>query len=931
MQQNNQKTFLKDYIPVNCTIKHCELHIDLDGATNFSFIKSSLTFEKCIATVQNIFLDADELEFISIFDEQNNIPPYILSSDGIEIDVSKYSTNFKIIIQNRINPYTNTKLMGLFISNDKFFTQCEAQGFRRITYFMDRPDVMATYDVYISANKNKYPVLLSNGNLISQKYNDDICTVHWQDPFPKPCYLFALVAGKLVCNERYIEVDGQKKHLQVWVEEHDLDKTDHAMNSLIKSIRWDEKYYQRKLDLDKFMIVAVSDFNMGAMENKGLNIFNAKYVLANPSMATDRDFFNIESIVAHEYLHNWTGNRITCRDWFQLSLKEGLTVFRDQCFSATQNNPDNLNMEYDVERIKNVIVLKQGQFIEDAGSMRHPVQPQEYEQINNFYTSTIYQKGAEVVRMYHTILGEDNFQKGMQLYFARHDGQAVTCQDFLQCMMDANNIDLNQLNLWYKQSGTPTVEITTSYDEEMANLIINFKQYTPTEPLNQAFLIPIKMALIDSNGVNTKITIQNTDKISQKNYKIVQNNSVIIYLDQKEQQFIFNNVKNVVVPSFLQGFSAPINIKYDYTTENLLHILKHDKDSFNRWDSCNKLFLQSIYFLVLHYTQEFIHINIDERPLYINKDQAINFALEQQKYFLPLFEKLNNFLQQFTAEIQTNPNNIKNNQQYAYFLSLLISIPSINNIIDYCNQHKLKINLHAIHLARQSSEYLLAHYCKEIWLSLYQILNNNIPSKYNYEYSQLRTLQNTVLYYGALSANLEFDKILEQQFETAQHLTNKLSAVQTMVKIYHPQTERFLKEFYQQAQNSDLLMDKYFAICAHSVKNSALDANKYIIELIKDKNFKINNPNKVYSLLGSYFSQNPAFHTSLGYKLWLEKLLELDTLNPQIASSIAKMVQQVHIYEEEYKNILLVQIKQALHQVKSIDVKEVIGKIYTTA
>ena len=493
-------------------------------------------------------------------------------------------------IETLIRPDRNTSLMGLYVSNGNFFTQCEAEGFRKITYFPDRPDVMAKYRIMLRGDKARYPVLLSNGNLIEQgDIGDGRHYALWEDPFRKPSYLFALVAGQLVCEEQTLKLQsGRDVLLQVWVEEGNLDKTSHAMESLVKSIRWDEERFGLELDLDRFMIVAVSDFNMGAMENKGLNIFNTKYVLANPRIATDADYGNIESVVAHEYFHNWTGNRVTCRDWFQLSLKEGLTVFRDQEFSADMMGSESGRA---VKRIEDVRVLRAAQFPEDAGPMAHPVRPDSYVEINNFYTLTIYEKGSEVVRMMQTLLGREGFRKGMDLYFSRHDGQAVTCDDFRAAMSDANGRDLSQFERWYSQAGTPRVQVTSHYDAAAQTYTLTMTQRCPPTPGQDHKLpmhIPVAVGLLDAHGNDLPLQLENIAGPEETEVHVAPT-TLVLELTEATQRFTFTGIEHLPVPSLLRNFSAPVVLDYGYSDDELAFLLAHDSDPFNRWEAGQRL------------------------------------------------------------------------------------------------------------------------------------------------------------------------------------------------------------------------------------------------------------------------------------------------------------------------------------------------------
>src|SRR5450830_460579 len=583
-----------DYAAPAYWIDTVNLTFDLDPAKTRVLNKMTLRRNPEVEA-QVLKLDGEELNLARVLVNGQGAC-FKMDGNALVLDNLPAQGSFELEIFTTCAPVKNTKLMGLYVSNDSFFTQCEAEGFRRITYFLDRPDVMANFTVTLRAEKQKYPVLLSNGNLVDSgdlegAGNEGRHFATWVDPHKKPSYLFALVAGQLVCREQRITSRGGKDHLlQVYVRPGGMDKTEHAMNSLMASVVWDEARFGLPLDLERFMIVATSDFNMGAMENKGLNIFNTKYVLANQANATDADYSNIESVVGHEYFHNWTGNRITCRDWFQLSLKEGLTVFRDQEFSADMIGSDSGRA---VKRIDDVRVLRQAQFPEDAGPMAHPVRPDSFVEINNFYTVTVYEKGAEVVRMYQTLLGRDGFRKGMDLYFKRHDGQAVTCDDFRAAMADANKRDLKQFERWYSQAGTPVVTARTRYDAVKRNFDIILSQRGL--PGQQPFHIPVAVGLLGADGKDLPLTLENGQHEKGAT-------TIVLELTEQEQIFRFRNVDERPIPSILRDFSAPVILEYDYTDAELLHLFSHDSDPVNRWEAGQRLAMERLLKLTAQVT-----------------------------------------------------------------------------------------------------------------------------------------------------------------------------------------------------------------------------------------------------------------------------------------------------------------------------------------
>ncbi|MGN6701606.1 MAG: aminopeptidase N, partial [Burkholderiaceae bacterium] len=577
-----QTIYRSAYTPPSYWVDTVEMGFDLDPAATRVATRMTLRRNPDAKDTRLVLLgDGPQLVQLRANGRALSRRAWTQDENGIVID--GLPDEVTLDVETLIAPDKNTSLMGLYVSNGNFFTQCEAEGFRKITFFPDRPDVMAKYKVMLRADKARYPVLLSNGNLVEQgDLGDGRHYALWEDPFKKPSYLFALVAGDLVCQEdQYMLPSGREALLQVWVEEGNLDKTEHAMNSLKNSIDWDIERFGLELDLDRFMIVAVSDFNMGAMENKGLNIFNTKYVLANSRIATDTDYANIEAVVGHEYFHNWTGNRVTCQDWFQLSLKEGLTVFRDQEFSADMIGTDSGRA---VKRIEDVKVLRQAQFPEDAGPMAHPVRPDAYVEINNFYTVTVYEKGAEVVRMYQTLLGREGFRRGMDLYFERHDGCAVACDDFRQAMADANGRDLSQFERWYSQAGTPRVAASGRYDAEQGVYELTLSQScppTPGQPEKKPFLIPVAVGLLDGAGRDMPLQLEGQDHAAA--------GTRVLELTEPQQTFRFVNVMEQPVPSLLRGFSAPVILEVDYTDAQLAFLMAHDSDPFNRWEAGQRL------------------------------------------------------------------------------------------------------------------------------------------------------------------------------------------------------------------------------------------------------------------------------------------------------------------------------------------------------
>lgn len=792
-------------------------------------------------------------------------------------------------IETAIQPKNNTSLMGLYISHGNFFTQCEPEGFRKITYFPDRPDVMGIYTVILHADKQQYPVLLSNGNLIAKgNLNNNQHYTKWKDPFKKPSYLFALVAGKLVCHEeKYKLKSGRIVLLQIWVEKNDLNKTDYAMNALKNSISWDEENFGLELDLDRFMIVAVNDFNMGAMENKGLNIFNTKFVLANMDIATDADFFNIESVVAHEYFHNWTGNRVTCRDWFQLSLKEGLTVFREQEFSSDmfQNVAGRA-----VNRINNVRLLREIQFLEDSGPMTHPIRPNSFIEINNFYTVTVYEKGAEVVRMYQTLLGNNGFRKGMDLYFKRHDGQAVTCDDFLQAMSDANTYNFKQFKRWYSQSGTPIVEVIIQYNIKRKTLKLILKQSCLSR-LNEKkkfpFYIPIAVGLLDSNGKDMPLTMKNESQCLSK--------TRILKLKKTQQTFTFININEKPLLSILRNFSAPIILKCNYTNDDLAFLMIHDSDLFNRWEAGQRYMTRYLLDLIT-----VIQI--------LDKSQSQQFIL--------------NVLQCDNTLSATLYNIINDDTLHPAFRELFLILPSekmISNLVKI-------IDPQIIHTAYCLLRRMLA---KTLCFDLLNIYKLN-QTKECYRPDSLsagkRALKNIALSYLIELNEIQWHMLAEKQYNNANNMTDKFAALTALINSHAINRESILKNFYQKFQHEQLLINKWFTLQATTYNVNISN----IRNLIQHPAFKINNPNCVYSLIFSFCNDNPSsFHAidGSGYEFWVEQVITINNYNPQLAAHLAHSLD----HWQKYTPILQKKMYDALYQVVntinlSRDVFEVVTK-----
>ena len=773
---------------------------------------------------------------------------------------------FDLEIFTTCSPEKNTQLMGLYVSQGTFFTQCEAEGFRRITYFLDRPDVMASYTVTLRADKAKYPVLLSNGNLVEEgALPDGRHFAKWVDPHKKPSYLFALVAGQLVSREQRIVSRGGKEHLlQVYVRAGDMDKTEHAMNSLIASVIWDEARFGLPLDLERFMIVATADFNMGAMENKGLNIFNTKYVLANSATATDTDFANIESVVGHEYFHNWTGNRVTCRDWFQLSLKEGLTVFRDQEFSMDLCAEPSARA---VKRIEDVRVLRTAQFPEDAGPMAHPVRPDSYAEINNFYTVTVYEKGAELVRMMQTLVGRAGFAAGMKLYFERHDGQAVTCDDFAQAMADANPTSalaqqLTQFKRWYSQAGTPRVQAQGAYDAAHRSYRLTLSQHcapTPGQPEKAPFVIPVALGLLDAQGheLPTQLATESEP----------QSGTRLLVLNESSTTVEFVNLDAEPVPSLLRGFSAPVVLEVAQSDAHWLTLLAHDTDPFNRWEAGQRLALQ--------------------RALAAIRDPG---PVPSEPLDAAFLDAMRSVLRHPTLD--------------AAFKELALTLPSETYMAEQLDE----VDPQRVHAVREAMREQLAQALHPDWASAFDANSHAGAYKPDPVSTGRRALAGMALTMLCLAARASGDAVWPgkalQRFKDAGNMTDRFNALAALVVSAHPLAQDALARFHAMFKNEALVLDKWFALQA-----GAPDRGGQILpavrQLMAHPDFSLKNPNRARSVIFSYCNANPAaFHRqdAAGYKFWSERVTEIDGFNPQVAARLARALDRWRQLAEPYRS-----------------------------
>ena len=862
MKEGNPKAiYLKDYKKPDYTISEVSLKFDLYEEKTVVHAELHISANEGVSAETPLLLHGEQLKLVDIAlnGQQLEETDYLQTAETLQI--THVPRNFVLATQVEIDPANNTALEGLYLSSGNYCTQCEAEGFRKITYYLDRPDVMAVFSVRIEADKNHFPVLLSNGNRVAEgNLNKNRHFVEWQDPFPKPSYLFALVAGDFACNSsEYTTVSGRRVAIEIYTEKHNAHKCEHAIASLKKAMQWDEERFSLEYDLDTYMIVAVDDFNMGAMENKGLNVFNSSCVLASPDTATDADYMRIEAVIAHEYFHNWTGNRVTCRDWFQLSLKEGLTVFRDQEFTSDVTSRA-------VKRIQDVRYLRAHQFAEDSSPMAHPVRPASYVEINNFYTLTVYEKGAEVVRMYQTLLGKDGFRKGLDLYFQKYDGQAVTTDDFAQAMAEANNIDLGNFLNWYSQSGTPVLNIESNWHEHSQEYILTIEQIIPAnsqQPNPQPQLIPVTLSLYDAAGNAMPLSISGEQA----------HDSLTLRIKDCSEEFIFKGIPEHPTPSILQNFSAPVKINYSYTWDDYAFLMAHDLDAFNRWDAGQRFATDYLLKAV----------------------QSIQVGDP-----LPDAGALINALQSALTNKELDP----------AFLAEMLILPSEMYLYDFVHP----IDVDAIHLARKTLRNEIATSLESVLLDLYNI--NSVEGRYKYNASDMgkRKLAAICLSYLNTLDEDEYLELSKRQFEQANNMTDSIAVLEAINDSEYAFREQALDDFARQWKGDALVMDKWFSLQARSSKPNVLDDVK---ALQNHPCFSIKNPNKVRSLIGIFCLMNhTAFHSrdGSGYVFLTEKIIELNAINPQIAARLVKPLISWKKYDAE-RQVLM---KVSLEKIKAV-------------
>lgn len=855
MTSPRQAKYREDYRAPDYLISDIDLTFELNAEKTIVTATSNVSRHAATSDVP-LRLEGENLTLISLQIEGQPWQHYQLQDNQLIIE--GVPEQFTLTIVNEISPAANTALEGLYQSGDALCTQCEAEGFRHITWYLDRPDVLARFTTKIIADKTQYPYLLSNGNRIAQgELNDGRHWVQWQDPFPKPCYLFALVAGDFdVLRDTFTTRSGREVALELFVDRGNLDRAGWAMTSLKNAMTWDENRFGLEYDLDIYMVVAVDFFNMGAMENKGLNVFNAKYVLARTDTATDKDYLDIERVIGHEYFHNWTGNRVTCRDWFQLSLKEGLTVFRDQEFSSDLGSRA-------VNRINNVRVMRGLQFAEDASPMAHPIRPEKVIEMNNFYTLTVYEKGAEVIRMLHTLLGEASFQKGMQRYLQLHDGGAATCDDFVEAMEEASHIDLTQFRRWYSQSGTPVVTVQDSYNPQTRQYTLTISQHTPPtadQPQKQALHIPFAIELYDDEGKVIPL---------RKEGRSV---SAILNVTEAQQTFVFDEVVCQPIPALLCEFSAPVKLEYQYSDQQLTFLMRHARNDFSRWDAAQTLLSGYI---------------------------KLNVKRQQQGQSLLLPEPIIDAFRAIMLDETLDP----------ALAAEIMTLPSASEIAEMFDV----IDPIAIAQVREALSRTLAQALADEFFAVYNA--NKLPA-YRVEHADIakRSLRNTCLRYLALGDVALADKLVVAQYRHADNMTDALAALAAAVAAQLPCRDTLMREYDDKWHQDGLVMDKWFILQATSPAANVLQT---VRSLLNHRSFSMSNPNRIRSLIGAFTASNPAaFHAEdgSGYQFLVEMLTELNSRNPQVASRLIEPLIRLKRYDDKRQALM----RRALEQLKAL-------------
>ena len=865
MSENEPKVkYLKDYKKPDYKIESVHLDFDLDEENTrvASTLKVKSDYDASTGEVRPLRLDGDELTLTGIAIDGRALKPEEYAVDDKGLTILNPPAEFELSIGTEIHPKANTKLEGLYVSNGMFCTQCEPEGFRRITYYPDHPDVMSVFTTTLRADKEKLPCLLSNGNLVKEeKMPDGRTAVTWNDPFPKPSYLFALVGGDLdYINDKFVTMSGREVTLGVYANKGQKDKLDYTMDSIKRSMAWDEKVFGREYDLDLFNLVAVSDFNQGAMENKGLNIFNSAYVIADAHTATDADYAGIEGVVGHEYFHNWSGDRVTARDWFNLSLKEGFTVYRDQEFSRDMHNRS-------LNRINDVFDLRTRQFPEDAGPLAHSVRPESYLEINNYYTATVYDKGAEVIRMYEKLFGRENFLKGCALYFTRHDGQAVTIDDFAKCQEDANHADLTQFKRWYSQAGTPTVTASAVYDAAAKKYVLTLKQETkptPNQPVKLPFVIPLGIGLIGADGKDMPLRLEDEDKPV--------GTSRIVVLREPEQTFTFVDVAEEPVLSANRDFTAPINFVMDYTDEQRIHQARYDSDLFNRWDA-------------------------------------------SQQYAIKLMMQMIKAVQNGEKEPALNEEYVKlwgeyltNKTENPAYIARLITLPQEN----YMAEKMDVVDVDAIHVVRAQIKKTLATRYKRELLAAYRENDTGAePYRFTTADAAKRSLKNMALsFLGNLEIE-EIDQMVQKQYFDADNMSDKLAAMNICSNSKDPKRDEIMEDFYQHYKHDDGVINKWLFSCACADRP---DAVSVVRKLMEHPAFNIKNPNKLRSVMGGFAYNQPEFHKAdgSGYALAAEMAIKVDEFNPQMACHMVRPMMRWKRFDAKRQEMMKAALQKVL-------------------
>jgi aminopeptidase N len=875
---NLTTTYLKDYTPSNYLVETIDLTFTINendvSVTNVAKYHKN----KLEAKAANTLMLDGSAPLISIDLNGKPFTEYKQTADALTL--KNVPDKFTLTIVTKLDPWNNKTCMGLYATKGGLMTQCEPHGFRKITYYLDRPDVMAVFTTTIIAPVDKYPVLLSNGNKGKEKITNGNKTITWHDPFKKPCYLFALVAGSFkALSDTFITKSKRKVALEIYASEDDITKTKYAMQALKRAMKWDETRFNLEYDLDIFMIVISNDFNMGAMENKGLNIFNPKYVLGNSHTATDNDLIAIEAVIGHEYFHNWTGNRVTCRDWFQLSLKEGLTVFRDNEFTADMHG-------HGTTRIAEVNMLRSAQFAEDAGPLAHPVRPESYIEMNNFYTATVYTKGQEVVRMYQTILGKSGFNKGLALYLKRHDGGYATCDDFCNAMADANKTDLSQFMLWYSQAGTPRVKASTYYNSQSEEYSIEFSQIIPDTPGQsdkQPMLIPIKFGLICREGNEFKHLAPISGDY------VINDEGLVLLLTQPKQKYVFNRIESHPIPSILRDFSAPVKLEFDYSERELILLANFDSDEFNRYEAWSKLitgYIKAVY------------------NSYMTKQPPSKLSTD----FISAASKL-------LGQEDLNPG----------FRALCLKLPTFNSMLTQIEN----VNPRVLHHAINYIEVQIGHELFDSWMELYNI---HLHIHYDFNDHGKRALKNAALFYiiKTLTATLDkahslqlIETMILGQYHNSDNMTDTIAALFAIIDTNCSIREEVLQTFYTKYKKNELLMDKWFNLQA----TSRLVTIDILNRLMVDKAFIATNPNKIYALLGGFIQNCYKFHSSDGYNFISNQIIMIDKFNPQMASTLARGFSKSIYLHPEYKLLAKNTLSNLLNNKLSRDISEVVHKV----